>query len=118
VIENEVNSDRASTSRAHIVAQRRSVETMAGCWHLRLSSVTLSGYAPFSKCAWLNLGDVARLAYELTMIALTVGIVTRIAVGEPYPAAGTRAQRLLRKFAYIAVPLLIAGTVRPVIPLL
>jgi hypothetical protein len=52
------------------------------------------------------------------MIALTVGMVTWIAVGEPYLAAGARVQRLLRRFAYVAVPLLIAGAVGLVIPLL
>jgi hypothetical protein len=67
---------------------------------------------------WLNLGDAARLAYELTMVALTVGMVTWIAVGEPYLSAGARAQRLVRRFAYVAVPLLIAGAVGLVIPLL
>ena len=52
------------------------------------------------------------------MIALTVGMVTWIAVGEPYLAAGARAQRLFHRFAYVAAPLLIVGAVGLVIPLL
>ncbi|MGQ9549936.1 MAG: hypothetical protein ACUVSY_06200 [Roseiflexus sp.] len=65
---------------------------------------------------WLNLGDAARLTYELTMIALTIGMVTWIAIGEPYLAAGAREQRLLRRFVFITVPLLIAGAFGLVIP--
>lgn len=67
---------------------------------------------------WLSLGDASRLAYELTMIVLTFGMVVLITVGEPYLAAGARKNRLLRRFGFIAIPLLIAGAVGLVIPLL
>lgn len=67
---------------------------------------------------WLSLGYATRLVYELTIIALTIGVVAWIAIGEPYLAAGARERRLMRRFWYVAAPLLIAGAIGLIIPLI
>jgi hypothetical protein len=67
---------------------------------------------------WLSLGDAARLIYELTIIVLTIGVVAWIAAGEAYLAAGAHERRLMRRFWYVTVPLLIAGAIGLVIPLI
>ncbi|NWG21261.1 MAG: hypothetical protein HXY39_13180 [Chloroflexi bacterium] len=64
------------------------------------------------------LGDASRLAYELTMVGLMFPMVAWLVLGEPYLAAGARQGRLLRRSGYIAIPLLIAGAIGAIIPLL
>lgn len=64
------------------------------------------------------LGNASRLVYELTMVGLMFPLVAWLVLGEPYLAAGAQQGRLLRRFGYIAVPLLVAGAIGFVIPLL
>lgn len=67
---------------------------------------------------WLSLGMASRLYYEVTIVGLTFPYVGLIVVGEPYLAAGARQQRLVRRFLNIAVPLLVAGVIGLILPLI
>ncbi|MGB9752571.1 MAG: hypothetical protein C0183_01205 [Roseiflexus castenholzii] len=95
-----------------------------GLWLLVLGLAAIVIYAIWWRAffeiyyVWLSLGDATRLVYELTMIILTIGMVTWIAIGEPYLVAGARANRLMRRFWYVAIPLLIAGAIGLIIPMI
>ncbi len=97
---------------------------MWGLWLLVLTLAFIVIYVIWLRAffeiyyIWLSLGDASRLIYELTIIALTIGVVAWIAIGEPYLAAGARERRLMRRFWYVAGPLLIAGAIGLIIPLI
>lgn len=95
-----------------------------GLWLLVLALAAVVIYVIWMRAffeiyyVWLSLGDATRLVYELTMIVLTIGVVVWIAIGEQYLAAGARERRLMRRFWYVAVPLLIAGAIGLIIPII
>ncbi len=95
-----------------------------GLWLLVLALAAVVIYVIWLRAffeiyyVWLSLGDAARLVYELTIIILTIGVVAWIAVGESYLAAGAREHRLLRRFWCVAAPLLIAGVIGLIIPMI
>lgn len=95
-----------------------------GLWLIVLALAAIVIYVIWMRAffeiyyVWLSLGDATRLVYELTMIVLTIGIVVWIAIGEPYLLAGARERRLMRRFWYVAAPLLIAGAIGLIIPII